>query len=141
MDHFREVKNVLTWHNEGMFNAELINGVITKLSFCEPGKGPEDKGKCLTSTNYKYLQAVYSSLGELFMFIDEENKRLGYSYAKTVEIQQHHYNDMTEDAYLTPSETKLRPLINYNHQEEILTENGEHHLGENNNQQNIELSA
>src|SRR5471030_2619790 len=119
MDHFREVKNVLTWHNEGMFNAELVNGVITKLNFCEPGKGPEDKGKCLTSTNFKYLQAVYSSLGELFTFIDEENKRLGYSYAQAIDLQQHRKSeDIVEEVFSIPSETKLRPLINYEHQPE-----------------------
>ena len=56
MDNFREIKNTLTWHNEGKFNAELINGTITKLNFCEPGsKVPEDTGKCLTSTDYKSI--------------------------------------------------------------------------------------
>jgi len=44
MDHFREIKNNLKWHNEGQFEVELINGIITKLKFCEPGKGPEDTG-------------------------------------------------------------------------------------------------
>ncbi len=84
MDHFREIKNNLAWHNEGKFEAELINGIITKLNFCEPGKGPDDVGKCLTSTNYKYLQAVHACLGDLFNFIEEENKRLGYKYAEHI---------------------------------------------------------
>jgi len=80
MEHHREIKNSLEWHNEGKFEVTLINGVITKLNFCEPGKGPEDPGKSLTSTNYKYLQSVYNCLEDLFNFIEEENKRLGYSY-------------------------------------------------------------
>jgi hypothetical protein len=116
MDHFREIKNNLAWHNEGKFEVELINGVITKLNFCEPGKGPHDTGKCLTSTNYKYLQAIYSCLGDLFNFIEEENKRLGYKYAQNVEMAQHHQEEV-EDNY-PPAEPKLRPLINYDHQPE-----------------------
>jgi hypothetical protein len=114
MDHFREIKNNLAWHNEGKFEAELINGIITKLNFCEPGKGPDDVGKCLTSTNYKYLQAVHACLGDLFTFIEEENKRLGYKYAEHVQLPNYHHEDM-EDAGQA-SETKLRPLINYDHE-------------------------
>jgi hypothetical protein len=116
MDHFREIKNNLKWHNEGQFEVELVNGIITKLKFCEPGKGPEDTGKALTSTNFKYLQAVYSSLGDLFTFIEEENKRLGYSYARIDEI--HHQEDEHPAENYLPTETKLRPLINYDHQPE-----------------------
>jgi hypothetical protein len=113
MDHFREIKNNLAWHNEGKFEAELINGIITKLNFCEPGKGPDDVGKCLTSTNYKYLQAVYTCLGDLFNFIEEENKRLGYKYAEAAELPTYHHEDMEDTS--PASETKLRPLINYDH--------------------------
>ena len=139
MDHFREIKNVLTWHNEGKFDAELINGVITKLNFCEPGKGPEDTGKCLTSTNYKYLQAVYTSLGELFTFIEEENKRLGYSYARAVEIAQPNQQDIIESDYPLASETKLRPLINYEHQSESVLNSQPDTATD--NQHDIELTA
>jgi hypothetical protein len=115
MDHFREIKNTLTWHNEGKFYAELVNGTITKLNFCEPGKGAEDAGKSLTSTNFKYLQAVYASLGDLFNFIEEENKRLGYSYAREVETPQFNEEEIIKN-YNMPAETKLRTLINYDHQ-------------------------
>ena len=118
MDHYREIRNTLVWHNEGKFEVELVNGVITKLNFCEPGKGPHDTGQCLTSTNFKFLQAVYSSLGDLFAFIEEENKRLGYSYARAVEMQ-HTYSEEQESTYPTGAETKLRPLINYDHQPEL----------------------
>lgn len=111
MDHYREIKNHLTWHNEGKFEVELVNGAITKLNFCEPGKGPHDTGQCLTSTNFKFLQAVYTSLGDLFTFIEEENKRLGYSYAKPGEVLQYHPDENMDNT--TPAETKLRPLINY----------------------------
>jgi hypothetical protein len=108
MDHFREIKNNLVWHKEGKFEVELVNGIIKKLNFCEPGTGPEDNGKCLTSTDYKFLKSVYSCLGELFTFIEEENKRLGYSYTREIDDVPHYQE----------SETKLRPLINYEHQTE-----------------------
>jgi hypothetical protein len=118
MDHFREIKNSLTWHNEGKFEVELINGIITKLNFCEPGKGPEDVGKCLTSTNYKYLQSVYSCLGDLFNFIEEENKKLGYSYARASEVLPHQQEEITENTYPLLGETKIRPLNDYVNQPE-----------------------
>jgi len=118
MDHFRQIKNTQTWHNEGKFNAELINGVISKLNFCEPGKGPDDTGKCLTSTNYKYLQAIYTCLGDLFNFIEEENKRLGYSYAREIPAREQNLEEPTEIDDMPP-ETKIRPLLNYDHQPEL----------------------
>jgi hypothetical protein len=111
MDHFREIKNQLAWHNEGKFEVELINGVITKLNFCEPGKGPHDTGKCLTSTNYKYLQAVHACLGDLFNFIEEENKRLGYKYAEHVSLPTYQHEEV-EDTRQS-QEATLRPIMNY----------------------------
>ncbi|MBB3055067.1 hypothetical protein [Mucilaginibacter gotjawali] len=122
MDHFREVKNTLSWHNEGKFNAELVNGIITKLNFCEPGKGPDDPGKVLTSTNFKYLRAVYACLGDLFNFIEEENKRLGYSYARETPIPQRNEEEIVEN-YNMPAETRLRPLKNYDHQPVLAQDN------------------
>lgn len=113
MDHFREIKNSLTWHNEGKFEVELLNGVITKLNFCEPGKGPDDTGKSLTSTNFKYLQAVHSCLGELFAFIEEENKRLGYKYALGFDMPGNQPADVEDTSVIEP---RLRPLINYDHE-------------------------
>jgi hypothetical protein len=115
MEHFREIKNTLNWHNEGKFEVTLINGTITKLNFCEPGQGPDDSGKALTSTDYKYLQAVHACLGDLFNFIEEENKRLGYSYSREVQIPQRNEEDIIAN-YNMPTETILRPLINYDHQ-------------------------
>jgi len=121
MDHFREIKNCLSWHNEGKFEVELINGVIKKLHFCEPGKGPEDAGKSLTSTNYRYLQSVYNCLGELFDFIDDENKRLGYSFSDEGLNPVRHRVEIMEINYpVTPPETRMRPLINYSHQTELI---------------------
>jgi hypothetical protein len=142
MDHFREIKNNLTWHNEGKFEVELINGIIKKLNFCEPGKGQEDTGKCLTSTNFKFLQAVHSALGDLFTFIEEENKRLGYSYSREDEIQPYS-EEVNGNTYQAPAETKLRPLINYDHQPEIIkvTENKEPLPGDLSAQHDIELTA
>jgi len=124
MDHYREIRNTLAWHNEGKFEVELVNGVITRLNFCEPGKGPHDTGQCLTSTNFKFLQAVYTSLGDLFAFIEEENKRLGYSYARPAELQPEPPEDANND-YPVSSETILRPLINYEHQPEKSEQNTE----------------
>jgi hypothetical protein len=143
MENFREIKNSLAWHNEGKFEVELVNGIITKLNFCEPGKGPQDTGKCLTSTNFKYLQSVYSCLGDLFTFIEEENKRLGYSYSRIAEDQKPYKAEFLEGDYPLTSETKLRPLINYEHTSETdnLTESINHLLDARDNQQDIELSA
>src|SRR6185437_13181705 len=118
MDHFREIKNNLTWHSEGKFEVTVVNGIITKLNFCEPGKGPDDTGKCLTSTNYKFLQTIYNCLGDLFGFIEEENKKMGYSYAREFESHPYHQQESAEDVYPVLAETKLRPLINYDHQQE-----------------------
>jgi len=110
MDHFREIKNTLTWHKEGKFEVVLINGVINKLNFCEPGKGPQDTGKCLNSTDYKFLKNVYASLGELFTFIDEENKRLGYKYSREEELPAYVPAEEVTEEYDVPAETKLRVL-------------------------------
>jgi hypothetical protein len=110
MDHFREIKNSLTWHKEGKFEVTLINGVITKLNFCEPGKGLQDSGKCLNSTDYKFLRNVYSCLGELFTFIDEENKRLGYKYSREIEETPYQPAEEVTEEYLVPVETKLRVI-------------------------------
>jgi hypothetical protein len=117
MDHFREIKNCLTWHNEGKFEVELVNGTITKLNFCEPGKGPEDAGKSLTSTDFKYLQSVYNCLGDLFVFIKEENKRLGYQYSNEhpdeFERRENGFSreDIFEDKLLEEADNEnVRPL-------------------------------
>lgn len=88
MENHREIKNTLTWHFEGNFNATIINGVIKELNLCEPGKGAGDCGKCLNSTDFKFLKSVHQALGDIFKFMHDENKRLGYSYpedAETVE--------------------------------------------------------
>lgn len=113
MDHYREIKNNLRWHKEGKFEVELVNGIITKLNFCEPGKGPEDIEGSLTSTNFKFLKTVHACLGDLFTFIDEENKRLGYKYSLEAEAQPYHEEEALNDTYQKIAEIKLRPLINY----------------------------
>ena len=125
MDHFREIKNNLVWHKEGKFEVELINGIITKLNFCEPGKGIEDSGRCLTSTSFKFLQAVHDCLGDLFTFIEEENTRLGYKYAREVEVQPYHQDEVVEGTYPMATETKLRSLINYDNQPQLVDSLGE----------------
>lgn len=144
MDHFREIKNNLSWHKEGKFDVELVNGVITKLNFCEPGTGPDGLGKCLTSTNFKYLQNVYDCLGDLFAFIDEENKRLGYKYAREDGSSHTYSEDNAQENYYNPAETKLRPLINYNHQAEMgddKANNEPEGVNGEDNRENIELTA
>lgn len=89
MEKFTEIKNVLTWESQnGKFEATLINGNITDINFCEPGTGPGDCGKCLNSTDYKFLKNVHEKLGQLFDFMDEENKRMGYKYAYDKQTEQ-----------------------------------------------------
>ncbi len=78
-----------------------------------------DSGKRLTSTNYRFLLAPNSCFGDLFNFIEDENKRLGYSYAHETEIYGHSQETPDNDNILL-SETKLRPLINYDHQPSIV---------------------
>src|ERR1700742_3772961 len=120
MDHFREIKNTLNWNKEGKFEVVLINGIISKLNFCEPGKGPEDSGKCLNSTDYKFLRNVYTSLGELFTFIDEENKRLGYKYSQVIEEAPYVPAEHTTEEYMMPAaETKLRVIDSETDNQEI----------------------
>lgn len=85
MESHRETKNTLTWHFEGNFNATIVNGVIKELNLCEPGKGAGDCGRCLTSTDYKFLKSVHEALGDIFKFMHDENKRLGYSYPEDME--------------------------------------------------------
>lgn len=86
MEHHREIKNTLTWHSEdGKFEAILINGQIFRLNFCEPGKDAKDCGKCLNSTDYKFLKQIHESLGELFDFMNDQEKQRGYSYANEID--------------------------------------------------------
>src|ERR1700744_1052033 len=110
MDHFREIKNTLNWNNEGKFEVVLINGIISKLNFCEPGKGPQDAGKCLNSTDYKFLQSVYTSLSELVAFIDEENKRLGYKYSREEELSAYVPAEEAPVEFPGATKTKIRIL-------------------------------
>ena len=120
---------------------ELVNGIITKLNFCELGKGPDDTGKCLNSTNYKFLQSVYTCLGDLFTFIEEENKRLGYSYAREPEMPVQLEVNTSDEEYVQPSEIKLKPLKKYNQAElDSLAENIAEQVKARDNQE-IELSA
>jgi len=85
MEVQKEIRNKLVWHDKGKFEVEIVNGVIHKLTFCEPGKGPEDLSKALTSTDYVYLKAVRDNLIDLFNFLEKENKELGYSYSNPEE--------------------------------------------------------
>lgn len=105
MEQFREVKNALTWHKtEGTFDVEIINGVITKLNFCEMGISSVDNNKSLTSTNLKFLKAVYESLGDVFTFIEEENKKLGYKFADEFEEPQLAESEILTKQYNTQEE-------------------------------------
>jgi hypothetical protein len=86
MENFREIKNELTWHNDGKFTATLTNGKITELHFCEPGCDANSEGKCLISTDYKYLKDVHDALAELFDFMAKENERMGYKFAGNADV-------------------------------------------------------
>ncbi|WP_419801216.1 hypothetical protein [Mucilaginibacter sp.] len=104
MENHREIKNTLNWHFEGNFNATIINGVIKELNLCEPGKGTNDCGRCLTSTDYKYLKSVHEALGDIFKFMHEENKRLGYSYPVDIEMSDHNPEEIISEmeSYSSP---------------------------------------
>lgn len=80
MEKFTELRHTISWDGEGKFEAEIVNGQISKINFCEIGKGETDCGKFLNSVNYKFLQQVRDNLTELFNFIETENKKLGYSF-------------------------------------------------------------
>lgn len=103
MENYREIKNTLTWHFEGNFNATIINGVIKELNFCEPGKGAGDCGKCLSSVDYKFLKSVHQALGDIFKFMEDENKHLGYSYPEDVKS-----SDKEAEAMLSEMKSYLR---------------------------------
>ena len=121
MDHFREIKNNLVWHNEGNFEVELVNGRISRLNFSESGIGAPGTEKSLTSTNYKYLQSVYNCLGDLFSFLEEENKKMGYRYAFEEPFKTHKRQEVEGTEYPSvATETRLRPVRNY--EQEIVNE-------------------
>jgi hypothetical protein len=85
MEHLKTITNELKWHTDsGKFEVTLTNGQITELSFCEPGKGAGDCGKCLTSTDYKFLHAVHHALGEMFSFMEKESASLNHKFANDV---------------------------------------------------------
>lgn len=80
----RHFENIVTleWAHEGKFTAKIVNGQIAELEFCEPGVGADGTcGKCLTSTDLKFLQSVHQSLGELFKEVEEAGKKMGYSFS------------------------------------------------------------
>lgn len=81
MEKLKENKVTLSWNHDGAFSAVIINGQITELNFCQIGKGPDECGSCLTATDYKYLQNIHSSLGELFKELDLINEEAGYKFS------------------------------------------------------------
>jgi len=81
MNIHKETKISIEWnHSDATFKAEIINGNIESLSFCEIGQNDEC-GKCLTSTDLKFLQNVHTSLGDLFKKLDEARIEMGHTYA------------------------------------------------------------
>ena len=117
--------------------------LLPNLIFASPEKDHRTRGKALLQQTLNTLQSVYTCLGDLFNFIEEENKRLGYSYARIAEDQKPYKAEFLEGDYSIPSETKLRPLINYDHQteEHSSTEDATHFLDVTGNGDDIELSA
>lgn len=86
MEHNKELKNTLTWHSmDGTFEVILINGVITKLEFCEIGKCEDG---CLKSVDFKFLRTAHECLGELFKFIADQEKEKGHSYAGDEQVKE-----------------------------------------------------
>lgn len=85
MEAHKEIKHELNWHNDGKFTATIINGSITELHFCEPGT--DEKGqRCLISTDYKYLKSVHEALGELFAYIEKQDKERNHSFASPTSV-------------------------------------------------------
>jgi hypothetical protein len=70
------------------------------------------------------LQAVHASLGELFGFIEEENKRLGYKYADHVAAPNYDYTN--RNTHHQSKEATLRPLMNYDESPEENKTEGNH---------------
>lgn len=83
MEIEKQVRHTLTWNNTdaGIFTVTIINHQITELHFCEVGGGQGDETKCLTSTDYKFLKQVHTSLGELFNHLDKESEKAGHKFA------------------------------------------------------------
>lgn len=81
MEKHREIKIDLTWHFDGKFEATVVNGQIQSLNMCELGANGEC-GRCLTSSDIKFLENVHTALGELFKVIEEEQKSNGHSFSK-----------------------------------------------------------
>jgi hypothetical protein len=86
-DILKEHKITLNWENNGRFNAEIVNGNITKLHFCQAGKDEKNTGECLTCTDFKFLTDVYEALGELFAVMAEQQKELKYSFPTDEKIE------------------------------------------------------
>lgn len=80
MNILHESKVSLSWNNAGNFKSEIVNGIVTELHFCEPGCDGNSAGKCLTSVDYTFLKDVHAALGELFAQVEEQQKKLGYSF-------------------------------------------------------------
>lgn len=71
----------MAWNNDGKFTAEIVNGVITDLHFCEPGCDEDTApNKCIISTDIKFLTDVHKALGELLDMVKQQQKDLGYSF-------------------------------------------------------------
>lgn len=77
MEISKEVRVSMSWNVAGQFSAELINGNISALHFCEEGRNI-----CLESVDLKYLHAVHDALGDLFGMIDAQQLEMGHSFAR-----------------------------------------------------------
>lgn len=83
MELTKEIKHVLTWNaaDAGVFTVTIINHQITELHFCELCGQVGNETKCLTSTDYKFLKQVHTSLGELFNHLEKESLAAGHKFA------------------------------------------------------------
>lgn len=70
----------LSWNGsqDCTFTAEITNGFITELHFCEPpAKIGDEKQCCLTSVNEPYIRQVHEFLGDLLDYMDKQRAATG----------------------------------------------------------------
>ncbi len=72
-----ENKHKLEWNgtHHCVFTAEITNGLITDLHFCEPPVG--EAQACLKTTNEFYLRQVAENLTEMFKYVDAQRAKTG----------------------------------------------------------------
>jgi len=74
MDHFREIKNSLKWHNEGKFEVELINGIIPNLIFVNRAKALKIRERALHQLILNFYKLSTSALATCLILLKRKTK-------------------------------------------------------------------